>query len=135
MKKTLPLLKTAMTPFPYSLDVDAEVASARALLSEHGFHHLPVTAQGRLVGMVSSGGLAASEGRALRDLCGEPPYVVDIDTRLAEVLATLAVRRVDAAVVTRHDKLVGVFTVSDACRAFAELLESLDPPPGEDLVA
>ncbi|MBX9609618.1 MAG: CBS domain-containing protein [Gammaproteobacteria bacterium] len=135
MKKTLPQLKTVMTPFPYSLDVDADVASARALLMEHGFHHLPLTEHGRLVGMVSSGRLAASEGRALRDLCGESPYVVDIDTRLAEVLATLAARRVDAAVVTRHDKLVGVFTVSDACRAFAALLESLDPPPGEDLVA
>lgn len=135
MKKSLPQLKTVMTPFPYSLDVDAEVAAATALLTEHGFHHLPLTEHGRLVGMVSSGRLAAAEGRALRDLCGEPPYVVDIDTRLADVLATLAAQRVDAAVVTRHDKLVGVFTVSDACRAFAALLESLDPPPGEDLVA
>lgn len=135
MKKPLPQLKTAMTPFPYAVEIDQDVAHAQALLVEHGFHHLPVVEAGRLVGMLSTGRLAAAGGHALRELCVDAPFVVDIGTRLAEVLAAMAERRVDAAIVTRHDKLVGVFTASDACRAFAELLDTLDPPPGEDEAA
>ncbi len=135
MKKPLPQLKTAMTPFPYAIDIDENVARARALLAEHDFHHLPVIEDGRLVGMLSTGRLATAKGHSLRELCVDAPFVVDIGARLADVLTLMATRRVDAAIVTRHDKLVGVFTASDACRAFAELLDTLDPPPGEDEAA
>ena len=35
----------------------------------------------------------------------------------------MAENRLGAAIVTKHDKLVGIFTVTDACRALAEVLE------------
>ena len=53
MKKPLPQLKTAMTPFPYSIDIEADLGAAQAVLSEHDFHHLPVTEAGELVGMLT----------------------------------------------------------------------------------
>ena len=42
-----------MTPFPYSIDVDAPLAAAHQLMREHAFRHLPVTEGGALVGMLS----------------------------------------------------------------------------------
>ena len=132
MKKPLPQLKTAMTPFPYSIDIEADIIDARALLAKHDFHHLPVTEGGQLVGMLSAGGLAQGGVMRLRDLCVHEPYIVDINERLAEVLNTMARLRVDAAIVVKHGKLAGVFTTADACRVFAALLDVLEPPPGDD---
>lgn len=131
MKKPLPQLKTAMTPFPYSIDIEADISDARAVLAEHDFHHLPVTEAGHLVGMLTAGKLAAGGASRLRDLCTSEPYIVAIDERLAEVLNTMARLRVDAAIVVKHGKLAGVFTAADACRVFAELLDVLEPPPGD----
>jgi acetoin utilization protein AcuB len=131
MKKPLPQLKTAMTPFPYSIDIEADISDARAVLAEHDFHHLPVTEAGQLVGMLTAGKLAGGGMSRLRDLCAPEPYIVDINERLAEVLNTMARLRVDAAIVVRHGKLAGVFTAADACRVFAEFLDVLEPPPGD----
>lgn len=135
MKKPLPQLKTAMTPFPYSIDIEADLGAAQAVLSEHDFHHLPVTEAGELVGMLTAGQLAAGGATHLRGLCNAEPYIVDINERLAEVLSSMAKLRVDAAIVVKHGKLAGVFTAADACRVFAALLDVLEPPPGDDLVA
>ncbi|MBK8958374.1 MAG: CBS domain-containing protein [Proteobacteria bacterium] len=131
MKKPLPQLKTAMTPFPYSIDIEADCDAARALLVEHDFHHLPVTEGGQLVGMLTAGKLAAGGACELRGLCEHEPYIVDINERLSEVLTGMARLRVDAAIVVKHGKLAGVFTAADACRVFAELLDVLEPPPGD----
>ena len=131
MKKPLPQLKTAMTPFPYSIDIEAGIDEARALLAEHDFHHLPVTESGQLVGMLTAGKLANGGAAPLRHLCENEPYIVDINERLSEVLNTMARLRVDAAIVVKHGKLAGVFTAADACRVFADLLDVLEPPPGD----
>lgn len=131
MKKPLPQLKTAMTPFPHAIDIDADIAAARAVLTEHAFHHLPVTQAGQLVGMLTAGRLATGGMSRLRDLCTRDPYIVDINERLAEVLNTMVRLQVDAAIVVRHGKLAGVFTAADALRVFAQLLDTLEPPPGD----
>jgi hypothetical protein len=34
----------------------------------------------------------------------------------------MAEHHIGSAVITRHDKLAGMFTTSDACRAYANLL-------------
>ena len=135
MKKPLPQLKTAMTPFPHAIDIESDIGAARALLVEHGFHHLPVTEAGQLVGMLTAGKLTSGGISRLRDLCTREPYIVDINERLAEVLNTMVRLQVDAAIVVKHGKLAGVFTHADSCRVFAQLLDALDPPPGSDQVA
>jgi CBS domain-containing protein len=52
-------------------------------------------------------------------------YIVDLATPLAAVLRHMAEHRIGSAVVTRRDKLAGVFTATDACRAFADYLEDV----------
>jgi len=38
----LPTLKTLMTPFPYAIDVEASLAQAQEMMTEHAIRHLPV---------------------------------------------------------------------------------------------
>lgn len=135
MKTHLPQLKTAMTPFPYSVDVSASMEEARAVLASHDFHHLPVTRDGHVCGIVHAEDLAGTDAAPVHAHYRADAFVVDIETPLAEVLEAMLERHVDAAVVMRHGKLAGVFTTTDACRAFAALLNELAPPPGDDLVA
>ena len=52
---------------------------------------------------------------------------------VATVARTMADNRIGSAIVTKNDKLVGVFTVTDACRASAEVLG--EPPEESDEVA
>jgi CBS domain-containing protein len=57
-------------------------------------------------------------------------FAVDIESRLEDVLLLMAERQLGSARVTRHGKLVGIFTATDACRCFGEYLRDLRP--GED---
>lgn len=140
----LPSLKAAMTPFPHSVRVDEPLGRAREMMAAHGIRHLPVTGGGRLVGLVTERDLNLLAGFTptprerddllVRDACVLDAYVVDIDAPLSAVLRELAERHIGSALVTRHEKLVGIFTVTDACRAFGELLAGLEPG-GDDEAA
>ncbi len=145
MKKA-PTLKTAMTPFPYSIDVSASFEEASELMGHHNVRHLPVTAEHKVVGMItdrdmtsamhvhSKSGAAAGELN-VRDLYIADPYVVSVDEPLDNVLLTMAERHIGSAIVTKANKLVGLFTSVDACRAFGEYLREHFPHPTDDQVA
>jgi acetoin utilization protein AcuB len=141
---TRPLLKTAMTPFPYAVDLRDTVSEARDLMASHGVHHLPVTREHDLVGVLSDRDLRGVP----TDFAGEPPapvrvedvytadpYVVDLEEPLDRVLMTMAERHIGCALVTRKGNLAGVFTNTDACRCFAEHLRTLFPEPEDDAAA
>lgn len=129
-----------MTPFPYSLDIAAGIDAATALMSEHVIHHVPITQEGQVVGVVSDRDIEIARrnrsgsspvGRA----CFSPVYVTDLDTPLVEVLTEMAERHVDVTVVTRKGKLAGIFTAIDACRGFSDYLNEEFPPEPPDVVA
>lgn len=135
----MPTIKVAMTPFPFFVDIDDGVAAARAMMHENGIHHLPVTEDGALVGVLSARDVqlleVASRGPDLgsvRDACVRDVYVVDVDTPLDEVLLALAESHRGSALVVKHAKLVGILTTSDACRLLADLLQQRFPTPPED---
>ena len=131
--RRLPTIKAVMTPFPYSVDVAAPVATARALMQEHQISHLPVTQDGELAGIVAERDIrlllgadpadSDSDETAVAEAMVKDTYIVEMDTRLDEVLSHMAEHHLSSAIVTRRGKLVGVFTVTDACRHFAEFLQ------------
>ena len=121
-----------MTPFPYSIEPKASAQAAQELMSEHGIHHLPVTEEGALIGMISRDDInllldkELTKGKSkilkVRDAMVEDNYTVDLSERLDSVLHRMAEHHLRSVVVTRKGKLVGIFTQIDACAAFAEFL-------------
>lgn len=141
----MPTVKVAMTPFPWSIDIDAPLSQARAMMSEHEIHHLPVTEAGALVGVISGREVAlgaaiaqtrdASREPLVREACVLHAYAVEDTEPLDAVLATMARERLGSALVTRRGKLVGVFTVTDACQLTADWLRACYPESSGDDVA
>ncbi|MGE3774911.1 MAG: CBS domain-containing protein [Gammaproteobacteria bacterium] len=132
-----PTLAATMTPFPYAVDVEAPVADAETLMKQHDIHHLPVTREGQIAGIVSARDVADRDTRGwlVRDVFQPEPYVVDLATPLEEVLGTMIAKRIGSAIVTRHDRLAGIFTHVDVCRSYLSLLREVFPAPPADVVA
>jgi acetoin utilization protein AcuB len=130
--KDQPLIKTVMTPFPLSIDIDAPLLEARRMMLEHHVHHLPVTRAHELAGIISDRDIKLIMGpefdypnpRELKveDACVPDPYTVDLDTPLAEVATAMAEHHIGATLITGHGRLAGIFTATDACRCLGELL-------------
>ena len=107
------------------------------MMAEHDFHHLPVTDGSRLVGVVSQRDILfaealGKEGLKVSDLQSKDPYVVALKTPLIEVVSTMAERNLDAALITRQDKLVGILTTTDLARILAEMLKASSPSGPEE---
>ncbi len=140
-----PQILAYMTPFPYSVDVDAPLAEAHAFLRERRIRHLPVTERGQLAGVLTDRDIKLALGPDLgspperelsvRDVFQPDAYVVDAGTPLLTVAATMAERHLGSALVTRGERLVGIFTTTDACLALARVLHEQYPDPGPDEVA
>ncbi len=134
-----------MTAFPHAVSAEAPLRQALEMMAEHDIRHLPVTRNGVLVSVVGRGavalalepreGMPPAEGRTVADLCSGEIYVVDVSCYLDEVLEEMTRRHADCAVVTKEERLVGIFTATDVCRTLAGLLRDLYPPPGGDEVA
>lgn len=130
--KRNPQVVAFMTPFPYSVEIDAPLEQAHRLMREHHFRHLPVTSSGEIVGMLSDRDIKLVLGPDIqrsrelelkvRDACVEQPCIVSAGTPVAAVARTMADRRIGSAIVVKGNKLVGIFTVTDACRALADVL-------------
>jgi len=131
-RKRNPQVIAFMTPFPYSIDVDAPLKEAHKLMREHHFRHLPVTRADAIVGVLTDRDIKLvlgpdfaypdEEELTVRDAYVERPCVVPASTPVAIVARTMAENHIGSAIVTKNDKLVGIFTVTDACRALAEVL-------------
>lgn len=134
----MPSLAVVMTPFPYSLGVDATLDEARQMMEEHTIHHLPVTDDGQLVGIVSlrdlavAGAMSVDAEMSLDVVYRTEPLVVDIKTPLDDVVVAMFERRVDSALVTRNAKLVGILTYSDVAKLLATILREVFPVAGDD---
>lgn len=84
---------------------------------------------GRLVGLISDRDvdISLASGEAQRsglvsDLMIESVYVAEPNESLAQVVRTMAFRKVGSAVIAVHDKVLGVFTTTDALRLLAETI-------------
>ena len=143
--KKMPALKTAMTPFPYSVDLEASFDEASELMGHHNVRHLPVTRDHQVVGVITDRDMTSamhvhsqsndSGSLSVSDLYIADPYIVSLDEPLENVLLTMAERHIGSAIVTRAGKLVGMFTSVDACRSFGEYLREHFPQPTDDVMA
>jgi acetoin utilization protein AcuB len=126
----MPTVSRYMTRQPWTIESHNSLASAHAIMREHAVRHLPVVDDGKLVGIVSDRDLRLAEsvgglGRArIRDAMSEPVFSVSAENGIDEVARTMSEHKYGSAlVVTTNGAVVGIFTMVDACRALAEILE------------
>lgn len=132
MSKAIPTIQKYMTTSPHTIGEDQPMAVAHRMMREHHIRHLPVLRGAKIVGLVSDRDLNMVE--TLREVdprkvlvseaMSQDPYLVSPDAALDEVVSMMADKKYGSAVVTQHDKVVGIFTTVDACRAFADLLQT-----------
>ncbi len=135
--KPMPAIVDAMTPFPYTIETTESLKNAISIMATREIRHLPVVEGPRLVGLLSDRdiklalavgkGLADESALLVEDVCVLEPYIVPHTEKLDAVLRHMVENRIGSALVTRSDKLVGIFTVSDACKKLEELLKLLHP--------
>ncbi len=143
--KRMPRIKDVMTAFPFSIQASANMDQARIMMKEHKVGHLPVKCADGSLSVISLRELERVklpghshtdfDELTVGDLCPVDTYVVDLYTSLIEVLDYMAKHHADCALVTRQEKLAGIFTFSDACRAYSEHLKDEFFPSGGGDVA
>lgn len=132
MKKK-PNVMAAMTPFPYSVTLNSLLSDARKLMKEHNVNHLPIIEENKIVGIIARRDIRArkeirlqtEDKRTLKvkDAYIAAPYIVDVHEPLENILLTMADMRHSAALVVKHEKLVGIFTYIDVCRYLGNYLK------------
>lgn len=124
--------QTLMTPLPHAVDATESVATAKALMEQHGIRHLPVMKDGKLTGILSERDIYIAStllGRStdqipqpVWSICNRDIEVVDVDAPASEVAETMANKHLGSMLVTRHGRLAGIITTVDVCRAYAEVV-------------
>jgi acetoin utilization protein AcuB len=118
-----------MTASPLTIGAEQNLEHAHAVMREHRVRHLPVLHGGKLVGIISQRDLMLIESLPgvdarevpVEDAMTTDLYTVSPATTVAKVATEMAERKLGSAIVLSGDEVIGVFTVTDACRALAEL--------------
>lgn len=119
-----------MTALPCTVDRDASLADAHAIMRGQLIRHLPVVHDGTLVGVVTQRDLHLLETIGDVDLettlvseaMTENPFIVTGDTALDDVVEIMADKKYGSAIVVGRGGVEGIFTAVDACRVLAETL-------------
>ena len=117
------------TPCPISVTEEETYEKIVALMEENNIRHLPVVIDDKPLGIISRRDLMPLEkfdsDRSLtaKDLMRAEPYCVLSTESLGNVAFELSQRKIGSAVVIDQDeKMVGIFTSTDALNALIEIL-------------
>jgi acetoin utilization protein AcuB len=127
-------IRDVMTPLPLTIDIEHTLADAESRMLKLQVRHLPVLAGERVVGLLSERdvALAAGLGMRLEDVSvgaamSAGPFIVRPDEELDVVLRGMAAQRLGSAVIMQDERVVGVFTTTDALRLLSHLLKYTRP--------
>jgi len=132
MSKPIPPISKYMTTSPRTAEGSETLASAAKIMKDGGIRHLPVVEGEKLLGIITDRDIRFVESfqdvdpteLTLEEAMTEEPYAVNPDTPLDEVATTMAEQKFGSAIIVQNERVVGVFTTVDACRALAELLST-----------
>ena len=120
-----------MTEHPAFSSVKTPVNEAAEFMNRMGFRHLPVLDDGKLVGIVSERDLKQAIlftkelKLTLEDVMTPNPYIATTGSSLYSVLNEMVDRKIGSAIVIDPDeKILGIFTTTDAMNILAEMLEA-----------
>lgn len=131
---TIPLIKSIMTPSPLTADKETSVEEAQKLMMEKNIRHLPVVDNNKAVGILSdrdialallvNHGMETASTLQVGDICTLNAFSVKVSDQLDDVAFTMAEKQIGSALVMDGEKLVGIFTATDACEYLGHCLRS-----------
>lgn len=121
------------TPDPQTADENASVDELKKMMTELGIRHVPITKNGRVVGVVSDrdlkvvAGLDRVEKSLVRagDIMAADPVTVSASATLDEVAFEMSRLKIGSVIVNEGDKFLGIFTVTDALNALIEITRAM----------
>lgn len=124
-------IEAMMTPFPHCIHSGMPLKTARALMRKYEIRHLPVQLAGHLVGVLTDRDLKLGasfdhESKLMvEDVMTPDPYTVRPDDSIGVVATEMAQRKYGCAIVQdERDKVIGIFTATDALKLLGEILNS-----------
>ena len=124
---------SVMTPYPYYIEIHSSLNSAKLMLDQYGVNHLPVKEGNELIGVIARTdldkveliGVDTSIGTevTVADVCHRAILVVERDDILKDVLKEMATLHLECVLIQGAGGLEGIYTVTDACRGYANLLD------------
>lgn len=119
------LVANRMSKNPQTASPRDTLAEAEAKMHAGNFRHLPIVADGKLVGMLSDHDIRQHQGH-LKDTrvtgaLTENPITVTPETSLEEAAEILLERKIGGLPVVANEKLVGMITTTDILGAFVEI--------------
>lgn len=118
------------------------LGEAARLMRQHDIRHLPVVQHGQVAGILSQRDVylvetlsdADPEEIRVEEAMTRDPFVIDPEEPVHRVALAMAERKIGSAVVAHGDRLLGLFTVTDALRALAVLTRpgSVRTTPAEE---
>lgn len=120
------------TPDPVVLTEDASVDDLMLVMKNEGIRHVPILNNGQVAGVVSDRdvrvvmGLDFQEKNLVqaRDIMASNPVTFSSETPLEEVVLEMSRQRIGSVIVNEDNKLLGIFTVTDALNALIEIVRS-----------
>ena len=127
-------IKHFMTASAHAIGHDQTLKLAHERMQQFGIRYLPVLDGGVLVGVVSERDIALigaispphAQNTPVEEAMSAEPYAVPPDADIVEVTAQMAEHQYGCAVVMDHNKVVGVFSSSDALQLLSGLLRQSD---------
>ena len=138
-------LAEAMTPNPVTVAPESRAIDALKAMSDGGFRHVPVTENGRILGVVSRGdfkgmefeefdwdGISKAAGMtANREVASiiknQQPLVLAADETVQRACQSMTERRCGSVlVVDKQQRLTGIFTGRDAVRLLANAKDAAE---------
>lgn len=124
-------INSHMTRVPHTIGLEQSIAEADRRMRAFGCRHLPVLKGGALQGIISQRDIALvsalgsvdPEALPVEEVMVQEPLVVSPTAELADVVARMADDRLETAVIIDHQRVVGVFTTTDALHEYAVKLD------------
>lgn len=132
MSKSIPTIQRYMTTTPLSVGPYDTLARANSVMRDNDIRHLPVVEDERLVGIITERDLALAASlngvdptrETVKAAMNSRVFSVAPDSPLDQVAGEMAAGKFGSAVVVQHQRVVGVVTTVDICRALSELLRT-----------
>ena len=118
-------LSKYMSTNPHSIGIDQTLSIAAEMMDKHRIRHLPVLENGKVVGILTDRDIKFAMGfqsfdakkAKVSEIAKDEVYVTSPDSKLENVVAHMAERKLGSAVVVDNGKLVGIFTAVDGLAA------------------